>query len=115
MVVKELTRREKIRAQEGLMLLTRNRSGKCKGRLAYNGKPTWIWTEKQDTASPTVLTESLMLTCCIDAYENWDIISLDILNAFIQTGIPEKEKGERIIMKVRGKLVDWLLQLDPNT
>ena len=34
--VKELTRKEKYRAQEGLMLLTQKRSGAIKGRLAYN-------------------------------------------------------------------------------
>ena len=38
--VAELTRQERIRAQEGLMLLTRKRSGKTKGRLVYNGKKT---------------------------------------------------------------------------
>ena len=38
--VKELTRRERKRAQEGLMLLTRKKSGDVKGRLAYNGEPT---------------------------------------------------------------------------
>ena len=38
--VAELTRIERQWSQEGLMLLTRKRSGKVKGRLAYNGKPT---------------------------------------------------------------------------
>ena len=42
-------------------------------------------------------------------------MSLDIPNAFIQTGMPQKERGERIIMKVRGKLVDWLVDLDSIT
>ena len=42
-------------------------------------------------------------------------MTLDVPNAFIQTGILVKRKGERIIMKIRGKLVDWLLKLDPGT
>ena len=67
--VAELTRLERIRAQEGLMLLTRKRSGKVKGRLAYNGKPTRDWISKEDKSSPTVSNESLMLTCAIDAFE----------------------------------------------
>ena len=113
--MKELTRKEKYRAQEGLMLLTQKRSGKIKGRLAYNGKPTRVWIGKEDKSSPTVLTESLFLTCVIDAYEGRDVMSLDIPNAFIQTGMPQKERGERIIMKVRGKLVEWLVDLDPIT
>jgi len=71
--------------------------------------------DKEDKSSPTVLTESLFLTCAIDAYEGRDIMSLDIPNAFIQTGMPQKERGERIIMKVSGKLVDWLVDLDSIT
>ena len=42
-------------------------------------------------------------------------MSLDVPNTFIQALIPKKVKGERIIMKIRGKLVDWLIQLDPGT
>ena len=115
LTVKELTRREKKRAQEGLMLLTRKKSGDVKGRLAYNGKPTRMWIRDEEKASPTVLTESLFSTCAIDAYESRDIMCLDIPNAFIQAGIPKREKGDRIVMKIRGQLVEWLVELDPET
>ena len=111
--VAELTRREQKRAQEGLMLLTRKKSGDIKGRLVYNGKGTRSWISREDKSSPTVLNESLMLTCAVDAYEKRDIMSLDIPNAYIQAAVPEKEKGERIIMKICGKLVDWLCKIDP--
>ena len=42
-------------------------------------------------------------------------MTLDIPNAFIQTWISEKKKGDQIVMKIRGKLVEWLLELDPET
>ena len=35
-------------------------------------------------------------------------------NAFVQTTIEPKEKGERIIMKIRGQMVDMLVELDPD-
>ena len=54
-----------------------------------------------------------MITCAVDAQEGRDVMSLDVPNAFIQTDIPKRPKGERIIMKVRGQLVDWLCELDP--
>ena len=95
------------------MLVTQKRSGEFKGRLAYNGKPTRQWVSKEDKSSPTCYTESILLTCGVDAAEGRDIMSLDIPNAFVQTDMPEKEVGERIIMKVRGKLVEWLIELDP--
>jgi hypothetical protein len=36
----------------------------------------------------------------------------DVPNAFVQTAIESKEKGERVIMKIRGALVDMLIELD---
>ena len=67
--VAELSRLERQRAQEGLMLLARKKSGVIKGRLVYNGKGTRCWISKEDKSSPTVLNESLLLTCAVDAYE----------------------------------------------
>lgn len=40
-------------------------------------------------------------------------MTCDIPNAFIQTEAPHKTKGELVIMKVRERLVDWLLAMDP--
>ena len=37
----------------------------------------------------------------------------DIPNAFVQTLVREKPRGERIIMKIRGILVDILVQIYP--
>ena len=39
---------------------------------------------------------------------------VDIPNVFIQMPIPYKDADERIIMKVRGALVDILVEMDPN-
>ncbi|KAI2506113.1 Reverse transcriptase (RNA-dependent DNA polymerase) [Fragilaria crotonensis] len=44
-----------------------------------------------------------------------DIMTADIPNAFVQTDIDKKEIGERIIMKIRGPLVDMLLELSYET
>lgn len=40
-------------------------------------------------------------------------MSINIPNAFVQTEMPKKAVRECIIMKVRGKLVEWLVELDP--
>ena len=42
-------------------------------------------------------------------------MTLDVPNAFIQTGMQPKARGDCIIMKIRGVLVDWLLEIDPLT
>ena len=77
------------------MLLARKKSGDVKGRLVYNGKGTRSWISREDKSSPTVLNESLMLTCAVDAFERRDIMSLDIPNAYIQVEVPKMIKGER--------------------
>ena len=38
-------------------------------------------------------------------------MTLDVPNAFVQTDIPQG--GKRIIMKIRGALVDILMEIDP--
>ena len=40
---------------------------------------------------------------------------MDVPNAFIQASIPKREKGDRIIMKIRGRLVNWLVEIAPIT
>ena len=111
--VAELTRLERERAQDGIMFVSQKNTGEYKGRLAYNGKPTREWLTREEKSSPTAATESLMLTATVDARQGRDIMTLDIPNAFIQADMPEQEKGKRVIMKLRGRLVDWLIQLDP--
>ena len=68
--VRELVRREKQRAMEGLMLVTQKRDGGVKARLAYNGKPTREWVSREGKSSPTALTESIMLLAAINAKES---------------------------------------------
>ena len=40
-------------------------------------------------------------------------MSLDVPNALIQAILPKAKVGERVIMKLRGEAVDWLVELDP--
>ena len=74
------------------------------------GRKQRSWMTKEDTASPTVSTESVMIAAAIDAKENRDVVTLDIPNAFIQT----EYEGEDLYMKVRGMLAELLVSVDPN-
>ena len=70
--------------------------------------------DKKDTASPKTALESVLLTAVLDAKEGRDVVTVDIPNAFIQTDIPQDEGRERIILKIRGALVDMLVDIDPR-
>ena len=97
------------------MFLSRKKSGKCKGRLAFNGKPTRVWISNEEKSSPTVLNESLFLTCAVDAHKGRDVMSMDVPNTYIQADLPQDDKSEKVIMKVRGRLVDWLCEIAPES
>ena len=112
--VKDMDPIERKRAQEALLLLTEKRDGTIKGRAVYNGKKTRDWLSKEDTASPTVTLESSFVTGVIDAHENRNVMCADIPNAFIQTPMPWKERGERVMMKITGRLVDMMVEMDPD-
>ena len=94
------------------MLLTEKNNGDVKGRSVFNGKQSHVWTTKEDICSPTVDNESIMITAEIDAKEGRDVMVVYISNTFIQTEMPHKEKGDRMVMKMTGALVDILLKLD---
>lgn len=96
------------------MLLTRKKDGNVKGCLVFNGKGTRSWVSREDKSSLTVLAKSLMLTCVVDAHEKRDVISLDIPNAYIQVEVSAQKHGERVVMKIRGQLVDWLCEIAPT-
>ena len=57
------------------------------------------------------------MICVADAHERRDIATVDIPNAFVQTDLSLKDKDgelERVIMKIRGKLAEILLETEPE-
>jgi hypothetical protein len=113
--VATLTPEEKRKAAEALMLLSEKRDQTVKGRLVHQGDQTQQWFNKEDVKSPTVSQEAIFLTAIIDAHENRDVLRGDVPNAFIQTTIPNADKAEeRIIMKITGVLVDYVVDIAPE-
>jgi hypothetical protein len=59
--------------------------------------------------------ESIMITGVIEAKEERDIMTCNILNAFIQALLLKKDPGEdRVVMKITGVLVDMLVDINPE-
>lgn len=109
LAVNQLTQQGRRRAMEGLMFLSHKNSGEVKDRLAYNGKPTRQWVDREEKSSPTAFTESILLLAGIDAAEERDVMVLDISNAFSKTPMPPTD--EKVAMKIKGKLVNWSLEI----
>jgi len=69
---------------------------------------------RDKAASPTVISESVFIISTIDAKENRDVMTCDITNAFLQIEVKKQEIKKRIIMKIRGILLEILVEMDPE-
>ena len=52
------------------------------------------YVPKEEAASPTEATESILITGVIDVKQFRDIMMLDISNSFEKTSIPKDENSE---------------------
>jgi len=111
----ELSNIEKKRAMESLIFLVEKKDQRIKARTCANGSIQRSYIGKDEAASPTVSTEAILLTGVIEAKEERDIMTADIPNAFVQTPTEEPKDGDRIIMKIKGPMVDMLVDIEPQT
>jgi hypothetical protein len=109
---KDLTETQRKTVLESHLFLKEKRDGKIKGRTVAGGNKQRDYISKEDATSPTVATESVLLSCIIDAAEERDVAVVDIPNAFIQTRIEDEQ--DMAIIKLRGVLVDILVELAPD-
>lgn len=109
----ELTEEERRSILPSHLFLKEKRgTGEIKGRTVAGGNKQRAYIPKEDASSPTVMTESVMLTAIIDAEEGRDTAVVDIPNAFIQTRV-ENDK-DKVIIRLRGVLVEILLEIAPE-
>jgi hypothetical protein len=108
----ELTSKQKETILESHIFLTKKRTGEIKGRTVAGGNKQRDYIQKEDASSPTVATESVILTSIVDAIEERHCAVIDIPNAFIQTVV--KDKKRRVIICIRGMLVDMLVKIAPE-
>jgi hypothetical protein len=105
----ELTREQRVQALSSLMFLTQKRDGRIKGRACANGSKQREYISKESATSPTVATDSLMITAAIDVIEMRDIVALDIPGAFLHANLDEE-----VIMVLRGELAELMAKVEPK-
>jgi hypothetical protein len=82
---RELSQVQQQTVLESHMFLKQKRDRKIKGRTVAGGNKQRDYISKEDASSLTVAMESVLLSCIIDAKEEWDVAVVDIPNAFFQT------------------------------
>jgi len=68
-----------------------------------------LYKTKEETSSPTVRTESLMLSCVIDAKERRNVITCDVPGAFKQVDVDDV-----VHVRLEGPLAEMLATVDPG-
>ena len=105
----KLSPKQKKNALGYLMFLKQKRTGQIKGRGCADGRKQRLHTPKDDASSPTVATESVLLSCVIDAKEGRDVTTVDIPGAFMQG-----DQDETVHMRLEGTLAELLTKCDPK-
>lgn len=80
----KLTKEDKRSALSYLMFLKEKQCRKIKGHGCADGHKQQAYLTREDSSSPTVSLEALMLSCAIDAKEGCDVAMADILRVFMQ-------------------------------
>jgi hypothetical protein len=103
---------ERKQAMQSLIILTEKRDETIKAQVCANGSTQRAYITREEASSPTATSKAILITGVIDAKQNRGVMTLDIPNEFVQTEIALD--GDKIIIKIRGQLVDILLELCPG-
>ncbi len=109
-----LSKKQKEQVLESHIFDEEKRDGTIKACKVIGGNKQCDYITKEDVSSPTVMAEAVMLTCVIDAQEERDVVVVDIPNEFIQTVVSEEDAEHRVVVQIRGPLVDILVSMAPD-
>jgi hypothetical protein len=90
-------------------LIKEKRSGILKGRTCADGRPQRALYSKEETASPTISTDALMLSLLIDANEKRDVATADVVGAYLHAYMPDF-----VLIKLTGETVELMCQVNPK-
>jgi hypothetical protein len=97
----KLTIAEKRGALRAISVVKEKRCGRIKGRTVPDGRPQRQLYAKEETSSPTVFTDALMLSLLIGATEHRDVATADVAGAYL----PAKMK-DFTLLKMEGESVE---------
>lgn len=109
-LIEDLTEVEKQEALEYLMFLKEKANGDVKGRGCADGRKQRKSTPKEESSSPTVAIESVLISCTIDAKQKRDVGTINLPGAFMQADM----EGKVVHMRLHGKMAELIVRLDPK-
>ena len=95
-----MTSKQKTDALNLIKIVKEKRCGKIKGRAVADGRKQRKYIKKEDSTSPTIYLQSLLLSLMIDAFEKHDVATADIAGAYLLADLDGfvfvKLKGESV-------------------
>ena len=108
-MVAELSRKQKRMALRAINLIKEKRCGKLKGRTVADGSAQRDLYTKDETASPTISNDALMLTLLVDAWENMDVATADVSGAYLHA-----DMDDYTLLKLEGEAVDIMCKVNKD-
>jgi hypothetical protein len=105
----KLTVSEKKGALRAITVIKEKRCGKIKGRTVADGRPQRSMYTKEETSSPTVSTDALMMSLLIDAKERRDVATADVAGAYLHA-----DMDDFTLLKMEGESVDIMCDVSPE-
>ena len=106
--VENPTEQQKKKALMIHCFVIEKRDGRIKARAVADGRSQQRYTE-EETYSPTVKLESIMLNAFIDAHEGRHVATVDIKGVFLKAKVPDHLD---LIVKMSGKLMNLMCEID---
>ncbi len=108
---KPLSPAEQKQALSSLMNIVEKHDGRVRPQAVADGSKECFQPgyKKEDGASPTIATNSIMITATIDAHERCDIASINIPGAFLHA-----YNDKEMFMLLKGCLPKLMVQVDPQ-
>jgi hypothetical protein len=97
----KLTKAERQGALRAISMIKEKWSGRIKGQTIANGSQQRQFYTKEDTSSPTVSTDALMMSILIDAWERRDVATADVAGAYLHA-----DQVDFTLLKMEGASVD---------
>ena len=108
MEARHLTKEQMAKALRSITVVKEKRCGRIKGRTVADGRDQRPYTTKEESSSPTVATDSLLLSLLMDVIEGRHVVTADIAGAFLKATMTEF-----VLVKIEGAMVSYLVQANP--
>jgi len=110
-----LTAEQRKNALNSFMFLVQKRCGKVKARAVADGSKQRLQPDykKTDSASPTVSTDSIMITGAIEAHEGRVTATIGVPGAFLNAYL-DTVTDEEVLMLLKGKLAELMVMVQPK-